>query len=293
MLDEYGRGGLYDNWDTTDAERAVLESRENPAWNRSGLIAQMEFHGSVQGRLLQDYGMPGVADELRDYRIDAYVIGSHVIKANLSPSPRARHPYYITSFEKTPGTPIGNGLVDMIADLQDVANAALRSLVNNLSISSGPQVVVNDDRLAPEENGEELYPWRRWHVRNDPVGNNAKPPIEFFQPQSNSQDLLTVFKAFVDLSDDVSAIPKYIGGQPGGGAGRTASGLSDADGQCDENPANCGRQYRPRCIRSSVVTVGRFNSAQRLDWPSHRRRRCFSSRRGRRHPARNTTSTTA
>ena len=75
MLDEYGRGGLYDNWDTTDAERAVLESRENPAWNRSGLITQMEFHGNVQGRILQDYGMPGVADELRDYRIDAYVIG--------------------------------------------------------------------------------------------------------------------------------------------------------------------------------------------------------------------------
>jgi hypothetical protein len=226
VLEEYGRGGLYDNWDTTDAERAVLESRENPAWNRSGLITQMEFHGNVQGRILQDYGMAGVSDELRDYHVDAYVIGSHVIKANLSPSPRARHPYYVTSFEKVPGTPVGNGLIDMIADLQEAANATLRSLVNNLSISSGPMVVINDDRLSPEENAEELYPWKRFHVRNDPVGNNAKPPIEFFQPQSNSQDLLTVFKSFVDLSDDVSAIPKYIGGQASGGAGRTASGLT-------------------------------------------------------------------
>ena len=94
----------------------------------------------------------------RDYRIDAYVIGSHVIKANLSPSPRARHNYFITSFEKVPGTPVGNGLVDMIADLQDVANATLRSLVNNVSIASGPQVVVNDDRVRPEENTDELYP---------------------------------------------------------------------------------------------------------------------------------------
>jgi hypothetical protein len=226
VLDEYGRGGLYDNWDTTDAERAVLESRENPAWNRSGLITQMEFHGNVQGRVLQEYGMPGVSDELRDYRIDAYCIGRHVIKANLSPSPRSRHNYFTTSFEKVPGTPIGNGLTDMIADLQDVANATLRSLVNNVSIASGPQVVVNDDRARPEENTDDLYPWKRWHVTNDPVGNNAKPPVEFYQPQSNAQDLLTVFKAFIDLSDDVSAIPKYIGGQPGGGAGRTASGLA-------------------------------------------------------------------
>ena len=226
VLEEYGRGGLYDNWDTTDAERAVLESRENPAWNRSGLITQMEFHGNVQGVILQEYGMPGVSDPLRDYHIDAYVIGSHVIKANLSPSPRARHNYFITSFEKVPGTPIGNGLLDMISDIQDVANATLRSLVNNMSIASGPQVVVNDDRCRPEENTDELFPWKRWHVSNDPVGNNAKPPIEFYQPQSNANDLLTVFKAFVDLADDVSAIPKYIGGQASGGAGRTASGLA-------------------------------------------------------------------
>lgn len=226
VLEEYGRGGLYDNWDTTDAERAVLESRENPAWNRSGLISQMEFHGNVQGMILQEYGMPGVSDPLRDYHVDAYVIGSHVIKANLSPSPRARHNYFITSFEKVPGTPIGNGLTDMISDIQDVANATLRSLVNNISISSGPQVVVNDDRCRPEENTDELFPWKRWHVTNDPVGNNSKPPVEFYQPQSNANDLLTVFKAFVDLSDDVSAIPKYIGGQASGGAGRTASGLA-------------------------------------------------------------------
>jgi hypothetical protein len=226
VLTEYGRGGLYDNWDTTDAERAVLESRENPAWNRSGLISQMEFHGNVQGEILREYGMPGITDPLRDYHIDAYCIGSHIIKANLSPSPRARHNYFITSFEKVPGTPIGNGLTDLVADVQEAANATLRSLINNMSISSGPQVVVNDDRARPEENTDDLYPWKRWHVTNDPVSNNAKPPIEFFQPHSNAQELLTVFKALIELSDDVSAIPKYIGGQASGGAGRTASGLA-------------------------------------------------------------------
>jgi hypothetical protein len=224
-LDEYGRGGLYDNWDTTDAERSVLENRENPAWNRSGLISMMEFNGNVQGRMLQDYGMP-VQDELRDYHVQIWVIGSHVIKCHLSPSPRQRHPYFITSFEKVPGTPVGNGLTDLLTDLQEAANATLRSLINNLAIASGPQVVVNDDMLAPEENGEDLYPWKRWHVRNDPVGNNSRQPISFFMPANNSQALIQCFQEFVSISDDVSAIPKYVGGQAGGGAGRTASGLA-------------------------------------------------------------------
>jgi len=225
VLDEYGAGGLYDNWDTTDAERSVLENRENPAWNRSGMISMMEFNGNVQGRILQDYGM-AVEDELRDYHVQVWVIGTHVIKAHLSPSPRQRHPYFITSFEKVPGTPVGNGLTDLLADLQEVANATLRSLVNNISISSGPQVVVNDDMLAPEENGEDLYPWKRWHVRNDPVGNNSRQPISFFMPASNAAPLIQVYQEFTSIADDVSAIPKYVGGQAGSGAGRTASGLA-------------------------------------------------------------------
>jgi len=225
VLDEYGRGGLYDNWDTTDAERSVLENRENPAWNRSGMISMMEFNGNVQGRILQDYGMV-VQDELRDYHVQVWVVGSHVIKAHLSPSPRQRHPYFITSFEKVPGTPVGNGLSDLLADLQESANATLRSLINNISISSGPQVVINDDMLAPEENGEDMYPWKRWHTRGDPMTGSGKQPISFFMPASNAQSLIECYSKFVEIADDVSAIPKYVGGSSSGGAGRTASGLA-------------------------------------------------------------------
>jgi len=229
VLDEYGRGGIADNWDSTDTERAIMESRENPFMNRSGMITCLEFHGNVQGRMLLDYGLPKeqIPDELRDYYVQAWLIGNHVIKAQLSPSPRKRHPYFITSFEKVPGTPLGNGLTDILADIQEATNATLRSLVNNLSIASGPQVVVNADRLAPMEDAEEMYPWKRWFVQNDPLSNGGSQPISFFQPNSNAQELIGVYTYLNNLADDVSAIPKYItGGGAGAGAGRTASGLS-------------------------------------------------------------------
>ena len=229
VLDLYGRGGLNDEIDITDAERAVQESRENPTMNESGLINCLEFTGNVQGRLLLDAGMDPelIPDELRDYFVQAWVIGPYIIKVQLAPSPRKRHPYYITSFEKVPGTPVGNGLPDILNDIQEAGNATLRSLINNLSIASGPQVVVNDDRLANDEDGEELYPWKRWHVQTDPMGSNGAPPISFFQPNSNAQELLGVYKSFVDMADELSAIPKYLSGAgAGGGAGRTASGLA-------------------------------------------------------------------
>lgn len=231
VLDEYGRGGLVEDWDLTDSQRAVQENRENPQMNQSGMITCLEFTGNVQGRMLLDQGMDKtqIPEPLRDYFVQAWLIGRHIIKVQLSPSPRRRHPYYITSFEKVPGTPVGNGLPDILNDIQDVCNATLRALVNNLSISSGPQVVVNKERLAPGEDGDEMFPWKRWQVMNDPMANAnaANKAVEFFQPASHAQELLTVYKEFVNIADDLSAIPKYLaGGGASGGAGRTASGLA-------------------------------------------------------------------
>jgi hypothetical protein len=229
VLDLYGQGGIVDNWDTTDAERAVQESREDPQLNESGLITCLEYTGNVQGKMLLDYGMEAesVPDPLRDYYVQAWLIGNYVIKVQMAPSPRRRHPYYVTSFEKVPGTPVGNGLPDILNDIQEASNATLRALINNLSIASGPQVVVNDDRLSPDEDGEELYPWKRWHVQSDPMGNSGAQPISFFQPNSNAQELLGVYQRFVDMADELSAIPKYLSGAgTTSGAGRTASGLA-------------------------------------------------------------------
>jgi len=229
VLDHYGRQGFIENWDSTDATRAVLESRESPIYNMSGLITTLEFHGNVQGRMLLEYGFTSreIPDPLRDYAIQAWLIGNYLIKVQLSPSPRRRHPFYITSFEKIPSTPVGNGIPDIISDLQEVANASLRSIVNNMSIASGPQVVINEDRLAGDANSDDLYPWKRWRTTNPAVSGSTEPAVNFFQPQSNAQEHLVVFNAFYGLADDMSAIPKYLSGNsPGGGAGRTASGLA-------------------------------------------------------------------
>jgi hypothetical protein len=61
---------------------------------------------------------------------------------------------------------------------------------------------------------------------SDPLGSNREP-VTFFQPNSNAQELIQIYQALNNLSDDISAIPRYATGESlSGGAGRTASGLS-------------------------------------------------------------------
>lgn len=229
-LRDYGRGGYTETPDSGESERAGYENRENPNMNTSGMIDCLEYHGYLQGSMLLEYGFPidQISDPDRDYAVQAWIVGRYVIKVQMSPSPRKRHPYFVTSFEKVPGTPVGNGLPDILSDIQEVSNATLRALVNNMSISSGPQVVVRDDMLSPGEDGNELYPWKRWHITGDMgVSGQTQKPIDFFQPNSNAQELLGIYTKFGEIADELSAIPRHMSGaNPGSGAGRTASGLA-------------------------------------------------------------------
>lgn len=227
VLREYEHG-LQDWLDESETERADEECKEDPHLNRDEMIDTLEYHGRVKGAWLIDYGFTAeqIPDPDKDYAVAAWLIGRFVIKVHINPNPKQRHPYYTTSFEKVPGSSYGNSIPEIIGDLQDVANATLRSLVNNMSISSGPQVMVNEERLSPTVNADNLYPWKRWRFVSDPMGDTT-PPVSFFQPESNATELLGVYAKFSEIADEVSSIPRYVtGSEKVGGAASTASGLS-------------------------------------------------------------------
>lgn len=229
VLEEYGKGGLRD-WIYVDMNKAAAEGKSTMGvqQNPSELIDALQYWGSVQGQLLLDWGLTEeeIPDPLMDYPIEGWVVGHWVIKAAVNPDPLGRKPYFKASYEEVPGAFWGNSVADLCRDTQDICNAAARSLVNNMSISSGPQVVYNIDRLPQGENITQLYPWKVWQVTSDPMAGSA-PPMQFYQPNSLAQELMAVYEKFATLADEYTGIPRYMtGDSPAGGAGRTASGMS-------------------------------------------------------------------
>lgn len=229
-LDEHGTGGLHE-WLNVDAERASAEGRDTltSSPERSDLIDALQYWGSVSGKMLREWGMDEteVTDEAKEYEVECWLIGSHVIKAVINPDPLHRRPYYADGYSRVPGAFWHNSLYDCVRDCQDMCNSAARALANNLGISSGPQVQINVDRMPAGENLTEMYPWKIWQVTADPMGSSARA-IDFFQPSSNAHELMTVFQRFSEMADEYSGIPRYMTGLGGGegGAGRTASGMS-------------------------------------------------------------------
>lgn len=228
-LEDYGRGGLH-NWLQSDVEKASIEGKSTTAVaeNPSELIDALQFWGSVQGKMLREWGMSeeDVPDELKEYNVEVWLVGNWVIKATLNSDPMGRKPYYKSSYENIPGSFWGNSVMDLCRDTQNVCNSAARALVNNMSIASGPQVVYNVERLPSGENITQLVPWKVWQVTSDPMQGAGKM-MEFFQPESNAPQLMQVYDHFAALADEYTGIPRYMtGDSPTGGAGRTASGMS-------------------------------------------------------------------
>jgi hypothetical protein len=188
----------------------------------------LEFWGKVSGKMLIEWGMTEeeVPDSAREYDANVWLVGNMVIKAVLNYDPLGEKPYAKASFIKCPGAFWGKGIPEIIEDLQGVCNAAARALVNNMGISSGPQVEVNLERIPPNEDITQLSPWKIWQVTNDPLGSSA-PAIRFTQPDSRASELVAVYEKFSRLADDHSGIPAYVYGDLDvKGAGRTSSGLS-------------------------------------------------------------------
>lgn len=228
VLEMYGDRGLSD-WLSIESQKAAAEGKNTwEATQNTDLIDALQYWGSVSGSMLRDWGMTPaqVPDAAKEYEIEAWAVGPHVIKAVLNADPLARRPYYATSYERIPGSVWGNSVYDLMKDCQDMCNATARSLAANLGIASGPQVSVNVDRLPPGAEVTSMYPWKIWPTTSDPMGGTQKA-IDFFQPASNANELMGVFEKFSALADEYTGIPRYTVGQEStGGAGRTASGMS-------------------------------------------------------------------
>ena len=193
------------------------------------LFHGVHYFGSASYNMLLDWGFDAEdlgGDDLKTFEIEAIMIDGRVIKCKINSDPLLRRPYYKASFQNIPGSWWGRSLPELMRDNQRMCNATARALANNMGVASGPQVEVYIDRLAADEEIEDIYPFKIWQVTSDPTGGGGRA-VNFWQPSSNAGELLAVYKEFEIRADDATGIPRYAyGNERTGAAAQTASGLS-------------------------------------------------------------------
>jgi len=232
VLEEFDALAAPPTADATDIDRAELEKKKSTeADSVRDSIEAIEAWISVPGEELLDFGWEldergQPIDPVSAYDICAIAIGNHIIYSEFNQDPLHRKPYCKFGWNSIPGSFWYQSLAELMEELQSLINASFRALVNNESISSGVQVVINDvSRLLPGEDLTGMFPGKIWQCLNK--SNSTLPPITFFQPASNASELLAISDKATQLADDYTGVPAYNYGTPSASAaGRTSSGLS-------------------------------------------------------------------
>lgn len=231
---------ILENYDTlsasnvdrpADIERNELEQKITTYVREKDLIEGFEFWLNVPGSLLQGFGKlrdgQGEAiDPVRGYDIVALMIADRLVHVDYNPRPAGVKPYAKTGFSPILDSFWYKGMPELAQDIQEIANACARSLVNNMGLAAGFQVVYNDVSRVPEgESITTIFP-HKVHQFTNKMQSQLRP-LEFVQPDSNANELLGILSQLMAWMDDATGIPAYqYGNEKASGAGRTMGGLS-------------------------------------------------------------------
>lgn len=209
-----------------DGDRRELEGKETVQLETDRFEC-IEYWGTISGKMLKEWEIEEgiVTDDQKEYYAAVWVCGNETIKAMINPSPLGNTPFSKANFVEDPDNFWGRGGIPrLIKHVQLLANMAARGIMLNVAISSGPQIEMNIDRMAPGASGK-LWPFKVWKTTNQGMAEGKA--VNFYAPVMVTEKLIQVYNFCSALADEDSGIPKYAHGEGDtSGAGKTASGLS-------------------------------------------------------------------
>lgn len=147
-----------------------------------------------------------------------------VIRAVLQPINGVTWPYHIYSFDEDETSIFCEGIAAIMRDDQTNLNAAVRMILDNAALTSGPMLEIASNLLSNYDSIDDIYPWKVWIRNQQSPGTQAIRAIEL---PSRLPELRAIAEMFETSADETTAIPRYMTGENvSSGAAGTASGMS-------------------------------------------------------------------
>lgn len=231
LLARFPEGGVRIDAQPFDLARQLLEN-DGPSDSNRCMMEGVEFFGDVRGSMLTQLGItrkqngdPIEEDEF--YEVDAIEMGGYVIYCKVI-DPCIGRPLSKGVFYENAGSWWGGNISERLDAAQRTVNAALRNLINNMAMASGPMLYIKDVSRVAEKTPDALKV-KPWKVLKFNMGGYGQTdvPVGVIEFSSHVNELLKIFEWASTQADEDSGIPAYTYGQAGGGGAlRTSSGLA-------------------------------------------------------------------
>lgn len=184
----------------------------------------LEYYGPIKQCQLEALNVTTTYESVNDeYYGEVWVCNNKVIRIELEPLEASfRIPYYLSVWEKDPSSVFGFGVPLMMADAQRVVTETWHMILDNSSISSGPQAAMQRGMIEPANGIWQFMPKQLWYLTDAQA--TLDQAIRFFNVPNVTQQLVPIMQIAQGFAEEESGIPLMAAGLQSPEAGDTATG---------------------------------------------------------------------
>jgi hypothetical protein len=218
----------------TDLRNMGIKTNVNEQKAETSKYEIVVWHGPVSGHMLAAAGVEVAQEKLGDdIEAEVWMCADQIIKADINPWRKIgvdMKTIHCFLFDEDDTSPIGNGLPNVIRDSQMSIAAATRMLLDNASVTCGPNLELNTDLMRPDQDLSAVQAYKIWY--REGMGAEAQyPAIRNVAIDSHMDELLKTIDLFMRFADAETFVGPATGGDMERGKGvsepmRTAAGAS-------------------------------------------------------------------
>lgn len=185
----------------------------------------LEYHGPITASELEKLSVePPAYDPIDEqYYGEVWVCAGKVIRVELENIEASFEvPYALSTWKKDPASVFGFGSPLLMKDSQRVARETWRMILDNASLSSGPQVALHRTYVEPQNGKWEMAPGKAWNLLDSSV--DVEKAIQFFDVPNMTGNLLPILDKADQMAEQESMTPMIAGGLQGADIADSATG---------------------------------------------------------------------
>lgn len=181
------------------------------------------WKGPVSANTLRECGVE-VPDNMMadDVVAELWMVENFVIKAEINAWRKLgvdMDTVHVFSFDEDDTSPIGQGLPGIMRDTQMSLCAVTRMMLDNASVTCGPQFEINTRLMRPDQDLTRIEAYRNWYRDDDDPVTTQYPAIRQINVDGHIAELEGLVKLFMELGE----VETFIGPATGGDMSRMPS----------------------------------------------------------------------
>lgn len=184
----------------------------------------LEYHGPITKNQLEHMCIEPTYESINEeYYGEVWACQGQIIRIELENIEASYSiPYYMCDWESDPASVFGFGVPLMMEDAQRVVNQSWHMILDNSSLSSGPQVAMQKGLIEPANGKWELTPGQMWYL-TDPMAQ-VQQAIQFFNVPNVTENIVPIMQMAQGFAEEESGIPLITAGLQSPEVGDTATG---------------------------------------------------------------------